>query len=86
MSGGAFIRHDLVCDLGDRRTCWLRGTGQLLFSLKSHPEGPPPDRTIQGPRATSGTSVYQDGFGGRVAYCLRTASYQPSRLNWEKGD
>jgi hypothetical protein len=61
------------------------GTGQLLLSLKSHPEGPPLDRTIQGPRATSGTSVYQDGFGGRVAYCLRTASYQPSRLNWEKG-
>jgi hypothetical protein len=62
--------------------CAARGSS---CSPSISPRGPPPDRTIQGPRANSGTSVYQDGFGGRVAYCLRTASYQPSRLNWEKG-
>jgi hypothetical protein len=70
---------------GDRRTSWLRGRGQLLFSLTSHLEVRSPDRTIQGPRAISGTPCIKDGLGGRVAHCLRAASYQPSRLDWEKG-
>jgi len=79
----AFIRHDLVCDLGDRRTCWLRGTGSSCspsnltsgvrpqsapFKARGQPRAPPCIRTA---------SV----AGSRI----RTALYQPSRLNWEKG-
>ena len=55
---------------GDRRTCWLRGTGQLLFSLKSHPEGPPPRSHHQGLRATTGPGVSRTASAAR-SYCLR---------------
>ena len=44
-----------------------------------------PGSPIQGPGATSGTHRASRTLGGRVAYCLRTASYKPSRLDWEKG-
>jgi len=61
---------------GDRRICWLRGTGQLLFSLKSHPEGPPPDRTIQAPRRAP-TPPRPDASQLRSGRCDRLLQGQP---------
>ena len=52
---------------GDRRICWLRGTGQLLFSLKSHPDGPPPDPPFKARGRPRAPPRIKDGLGGRVA-------------------
>lgn len=39
-----------------------------------------PGSPTQGPGATSGTPCIKDGLGGRVAYCLRTASPPTHRV------
>jgi len=44
-----------------------------------------PGSPIQRPEGNLGHPRIKDGLGDRVAYCLRTASYQPSQVDGEKG-
>jgi hypothetical protein len=83
------LRNDSDCDPGTEGLASPAGKarGVILFLGPQPVWGKTrcPGSPIQGPGASSGTPRIKDGVGGRVAHCLRTASYQTSRLDWEEG-